>query len=118
MCGIPHHALDVYMQKLIKHGFLVAICEQSDGGPDKIKNRDITRLYVKHHLHANFQSVTPGTLTEENHLEATENNYLAAINFPHDFESNEKAEIGLAWLQISTGEFGMSKSNRMPTFQN
>jgi DNA mismatch repair protein MutS len=42
---------------------------------------------------------------------------LAAINFPHDFETNEKAEIGLAWLQISTGEFGMSKSNRMPTFQ-
>ena len=94
MCGVPVHALDGYLERLIRKGFRVAICEQMEdpaeakrrGGSKAVVRRDVTRL------------VTPGTLTEETLLDARSHNYLAAVT-----EISDKC--GLAWLDMSTGDF-------------
>ncbi len=100
MCGVPFHSYDSYMAKLIREGFKVAICEQTEtpaeakarakaaGKPASkaLVNRDVVRV------------VTQGTLTEDNLLDARENNYLAAL-------SEIAGQYGLAWLEISTGDF-------------
>ncbi len=93
MCGIPFHAYESYLAKLIKQGFKVAICEQTEDpkeakkrGAKSVVNREIVRL------------VTAGTLTEDNLLDAKKNNFLMAI-------SNISATLGTAWIDISTGEF-------------
>ena len=88
MAGIPHHALDSYLGKLIRKGYKVAICEQLSE-PQKGKGlveRDVVRV------------VTPGTVIEPQLLEAKANNYLAAL-----VSEDEKA--GLAYVDISTTEF-------------
>ncbi len=87
MCGVPYHALDNYLSKLVKAGHKVAICEQVED-PKKSKGivkRDIIRI------------VSPGTLTES--ISERTNNYLASVY--HD------ASWGLAFLDLSTGEFSM-----------
>ena len=92
MAGIPHHALDSYLAKLIRKGYKVAICEQLSE-PQKGKGlveRDVVRV------------VTPGTVIEPQLLEAKVNNYLAAL-VPED----EKA--GLAYVDISTTEFATAQ---------
>ncbi|MDR4503684.1 MAG: DNA mismatch repair protein MutS [Candidatus Scalindua sp.] len=96
MAGIPHHAADSYIQKLIQTGYKVAVCEQlqengrkspSTGGGEKgIVERDVVRV------------ITPGTLTEDAMLNDTDNNYLLSI-FLHD------DIVGLSWVDISTGKF-------------
>ena len=94
MCGVPVHALDGYLERLIRKGFRVAICEQMEdpaeakrrGGSKAVVKRDVTRL------------VTPGTLTEETLLDARSHNYLAALAEVSD-------TLGFAWLDMSTGEF-------------
>jgi DNA mismatch repair protein MutS len=88
MCGVPHHSMDLYLAKLIRAGKKVAICEQMED-PSVAKGivrRDITRI------------VTPGTILEENVLDAKLNNYLASIY------RNGNA-VGLAYLDLSTGVF-------------
>lgn len=87
MCGVPHHACDVYLKKLIDKGFMVAICEQTED-PSQAKGlvkREIVRV------------VTPGTLIESSMLDETQNNYISAIFY------NEK-EISICMTDISTGE--------------
>jgi len=86
MAGIPVKSLDTYLMRLVKKGFKAAICEQlTDPRESKgIVERGIVRI------------VTPGTLTEENALDARANNYLAAI-------SVGKEEAGLAYVDLSTG---------------
>ena len=87
MCGVPHHALDGYLAKLIRAGRKAAVCDQMED-PASVKGivrREITRV------------VTPGTVTEENILDAGRNNYLAAIYKGRTW--------GLALLDLSTGEF-------------
>lgn len=87
MCGVPHHACDVYLKKLIDKGFMVAICEQTED-PSQAKGlvkREIVRV------------VTPGTLIESSMLDETQNNYICAIFF------NEN-EISICMTDISTGE--------------
>ena len=94
MCGVPVHALDGYLERLIRKGFRVAICEQMEdpaeakrrGGSKAVVRRDVIRL------------VTPGTLTEETLLDARSHNYLAAVTEVGD-------KCGLAWLDMSTGDF-------------
>ena len=93
MCGVPYHAYEMYMQRLIKMGYKVAICEQMEDpaeakkrGYKAIVRRDVIRL------------VTPGTVTEDTILEAKRNNFIAAIYV-------RTAEIGLSWLDLSTGDF-------------
>ena len=74
MAGVPFHAADSYLAKLIRHGFRVAVCEQVEDpeeakkrGPKSVVKREVVRL------------VTPGTLTEETLLDARRHNYLAAL---------------------------------------
>jgi len=94
MCGVPVHALDGYLERLIRKGFRVAICEQMEdpaeakrrGGSKAVVRRDVIRL------------VTPGTLTEESLLDARTHNYLAAA-------TEVSGQCGLAWLDMSTGDF-------------
>lgn len=88
MCGVPYHAVDNYIAKLIEKGFKVAVCEQLED-PALAKGlveRDVIRV------------ITPGTVIEERMLEEDANSYIAAILL------GEKA-IGLAYADVSTGEF-------------
>ena len=88
MAGFPHHALDTYLPKLIRAGRRVAICDQLEDPKTtkKLVKRGITEL------------VTPGVAISDNVLSYKENNFLAAIHFG-------KAACGIAFLDISTGEF-------------
>ncbi|MEM8795233.1 MAG: DNA mismatch repair protein MutS [Pseudomonadota bacterium] len=97
MCGVPVHAADDYLQKLIAGGHRVAVCEQLEDpleakkrGSKAVVKRDVVRL------------VTPGTLTEENLLDAGSNNFLASL-------SHVKADgdhgYALSWVDLSTGLF-------------
>ena len=96
MCGIPISAIDQYLPKLIKSGNKVAICQQSNNQIDQnnkqIVERKITRI------------ITSGTITDDNLLDAKNNNFLLSIFF-----NNNK--IGLAWCDISTGETFYSCAN-------
>src|SRR3974390_2712273 len=88
MCGVPYHAAENYISKLIRKGFKVAICEQMEDPrlAKKLVRREVTRI------------VTPGTATESSLLRSHENNYLAAV-YP------DGARAGLAHVDVSTGEF-------------
>ena len=88
MCGVPHHAADGYLVRLIAKGFRVAICEQMElpSPGKKLVRREITRI------------VTPGTATDSNMLRSRENNYLAAV-------ARNKDRAGVAYVDVSTGEF-------------
>ncbi len=88
MAGFPHHALDTYLPKLIRAGKRVAICDQLEDPKttNKLVKRGITEL------------VTPGVSINDNILNYKENNFLAAIHFG-------KSACGVAFLDISTGEF-------------
>ena len=95
MAGFPHHQLEGYLSKLITQGFRVAICEQVED-PKKAKGlvkRDITRV------------VTPGTLTDDALLDPRESNYLAAVAADAKPLTASDAQCGLAWVELSTGEF-------------
>jgi len=95
MCGVPIHAANDYLNKLIRLGHRVAICEQMEDpaeakkrGSKSVVRRDVVRL------------VTPGTLTEDDHLDARSANYLAALAMVRHGET----DFALAWADISTGE--------------
>lgn len=90
MCGVPHHASDGYIGKLVKKGYRVAICEQVED-PRKAKGlvkREVVRV------------VSPGTLIDSNFLEANEPSFLLSLA-----EYSNKPLVGAALLDISTGEF-------------
>lgn len=93
MCGVPFHAYETYLSRLIKHGFKVAICEQMEDpkeakkrGAKSVVKRDVIRL------------VTAGTLTEENLLDSRRNNFLLSLDKTGDM-------LGVSWLDLSTGDF-------------
>ncbi len=93
MCGVPVHAAETYLARLIRHGFRVAVCEQMEEAAEAKKRGSkagIRRAVVR--------IVTPGTLTEENLLDARRSNYLAAL-------AEVGGELALAWLELSTGGF-------------
>ena len=102
MCGVPIHRADEYLQRLIKQGYRVAVCEQLEDpaearkrGPKAVVKRDVVRL------------VTPGTITEEALLEAKARNYLTAIfcETPREIGAfSPEARLALASLDLSTGE--------------
>ncbi|MDE6758569.1 MAG: DNA mismatch repair protein MutS [Clostridia bacterium] len=94
MCGVPYHAADGYIAKLVQKGYKVAICEQLSE-PEKGKKlveRDVVRV------------ITPGTVIEDNILDDKKNNYLACIC------ADEKC-YAMAWLDVSTGEFNTIQSD-------
>ena len=88
MCGVPFHAAEGYIARLIQRGYRVAICEQmEEAGPGKkLVRREVTRV------------VTPGTATDSNLLRSHENNYLGAVYLKGD-------RCGIAYADLSTGEF-------------
>ncbi|MGV1015233.1 MAG: DNA mismatch repair protein MutS, partial [Methyloceanibacter sp.] len=98
MCGVPVHAADDYLQRLIAQGHRVAVCEQIEDpaeakkrGPKSVVRRDVVRL------------VTPGTLTEETLLDARAHNFLTAL-FRGAQKDGGEADYALASLDISTGD--------------
>jgi DNA mismatch repair protein MutS len=98
MCGVPHHACENYLNKLIKLGHKVAICDQMET-PEEAKKRGGYKAVVKRDV---IRVVTPGTLTEDTLLDASATNYLLALNL------GKAGTIALAWCDISTGEIYFS----------
>jgi len=92
MCGVPYHAAEGYIARLIGRGYRVAICDQvEEASPGKkLVRREVTRI------------VTPGTATDAHLLRSHENNYLAAI-------SRGGTRAGLAYVDVSTGEFRVTE---------
>ena len=95
LAGFPHHSVDVYLPKLVQAGYRVAICEQLEkpSKEKKIVKRDVTEV------------VTPGVTTNETILNSGKNNFLCAVSI-------EGNRIGLAFLDISTGEFIVHEGNQ------
>ena len=93
MCGVPVHAADSYLSRLIRKGFRVAVCEQTEA-PAEAKKRGGKSVVRR----AVVRLVTPGTLTEETLLDARANNYLAVL-------ARVRGDHALAWLDLSTAEF-------------
>ncbi len=103
MCGVPAHAAEGYLERLIGKGFRVAVCEQMEDpaeakkrGSKAVVARDVVRL------------VTPGTITEDTLLESRSNNYLAAL--ARIGGRSAEASMALAWLDISTGDFQVAET--------
>jgi len=90
MCGVPYHAVDGYIARLIRSGFKIAICDQMEqpGPGKKLVRREVVRV------------ITPGTATDVALLEARENNFLAAVA-----RHSSGSPAGLAFVDLSTGEF-------------
>jgi len=88
MCGFPHHALDNFLPKLVRAGRRVAICDQ-------LEDPKLTKKLVKRGI---TELITPGVSTNEHILNQKENNFLASLHL-------DKYKVGLALLDISTGEF-------------
>lgn len=103
MCGVPVHAADDYLQKLIACGYRVAVCEQTEDpaeakkrGSKSVVRRDVIRL------------VTPGTLTEDKLLDPSRANYLMALS---RIKGSHEDLFALAWIDISTGVFRVSQAH-------
>ena len=92
MAGVPHHALDGYIRRLIKAGKRVAICDQvSEPRPGQIVQREVTHI------------VSPGTIGDVNMLDAKRNNFLAALH------PGAKSGHGFAFLDLTTGDFRLTE---------
>ncbi len=92
MCGVPHHAAASYISKLVRKGYRVAICEQSEPAAKGVKlvKRDVVRI------------ITPGTAVDPQLSDAKEPVYLAAVSMVGD-------HVGAAFLEVSTGEFSATE---------
>ena len=91
MCGIPYHAAEGYIAKLIENGYKVAICEQlTEPKKGQLVERDVIRI------------ITPGTVIDSELISDAKNNYLASVY-------KDKFNIGLSYLDISTGEMFLTE---------
>lgn len=102
MCGVPIHAADGYLEKLIRLGHRVAVCEQLEDpsearkrGSRAVVRRDVVRL------------VTPGTLTEDSLLDSRSNNFLVAVVY-----IKADGDVAIAWADISSGELAVTSATR------
>src|ERR1017187_5267133 len=99
MCGIPHHAAEGYIGKLLKHGRKVAICDQlEEAQPGKLVKRDVTQI------------LSPGTHFDTHLLQAERNNFLAAIC--------SDGKFGLALVDLTTGDFKVTELSSVEQLQN
>jgi DNA mismatch repair protein MutS len=105
MCGVPVERSEEYLHRLIAQGFRVAVCEQTED-PAEAKKRG-AKSVVKRGV---VRLVTPGTITEDTLLDAKRNNWLLAVSRVKS--SEDDASYGLAWLDISTGEFRVAETDR------
>jgi DNA mismatch repair protein MutS len=93
MCGVPVHSHEAYLSRLIRQGFKVAVCEQTED-PAEAKKRGAKSVVER----GVVRVITPGTLTEDALLDARSHNYLAAL-------AEAQGELALAWLDLSTADF-------------
>ncbi|MGJ7033393.1 DNA mismatch repair protein MutS [Niabella hirudinis] len=96
LAGFPHHSLDTYLHKLVKAGYRVAICDQLE---DPKQAKGIVKRGVT-------EMLTPGTAVNDKLLEHNSNNFLAGIHFA------DNDQFGLAFLDLSTGEFFVAEGDR------
>lgn len=94
LAGFPHHALNTYLPKLVKAGLRVAICDQ-------LEDPKLTKTIVKRGV---TELITPGVAMNDEVLSSTSNNFLCAIHFG-------KANMGVSFLDVSTGEFLTAQGN-------
>jgi DNA mismatch repair protein MutS len=105
MCGVPHHAVDIYIGRLIKKGFKVAVCEQMED-PKTVKGvvkREVVRV------------ITPGTILNPSLLGEKENNFFISL-YPH--QGSQSTGYGLAVIDISTGDFRVGEFTGSPEKPN
>lgn len=95
LAGFPHHALDTYLHKLVKAGYRVAICDQ-------LEDPKLAKGIVKRGV---TEMITPGIATNDKLLEHNQNNFLCGLHFSDD-------KLGIAFLDISTGEFFMAEGDK------
>ena len=95
MCGVPFHAAQSYLSRLIKQGFKVAIAEQLDSSAEEMKNQKIFKRDV-------VRIITPGTIIEESLLDSKNNNNLLSIFFV-------KGDLSLSWVDMTTGGIKVEK---------
>ena len=100
MCGVPVHSYDSYLQRLIRRGFKVAICEQVED-PALAKKRG-AKAVVKREV---VRVVTPGTLLEDTLLDARSNNFLVSV-------ARAEGGLAVAWADVSTGEVSVTPTER------
>jgi DNA mismatch repair protein MutS len=100
MCGVPYHAAEGYMAKLIKAGKRAAICDQiGEAIPGRIVQREVTQI------------ISPGTISDVNLLDSSRNNYLAAI-----FEKSSR--FGFAFVDLSTGDFRLTEAENLAQLED
>ncbi|TNC82600.1 MAG: DNA mismatch repair protein MutS [Oleiphilus sp.] len=102
MAGVPYHAAENYIAKLVRSGISIAVCEQT-GDPANSKG-PVERKVVR--------VVTPGTLTDEAFLEERRDNLLCAIHY------DQQERFGLAWLDLSSGRFSVTEANSIEALRS
>src|SRR5579859_4643019 len=93
MAGIPYHAADGYIARLVEKGYHVAVVDQMEPPGKKLVRREVTRV------------ITPGTVVEPGMLDQRQNNYLLALTPETERGAETWARVGLAYVDITTGEF-------------
>ncbi len=93
MCGVPYHSATHYINRLLKKGYSIAICEQLES-PEEAKKRGYKSVVRREVM----QIITPGTLMEEKLLDSKNTNYLTSI-------AEEKGNYSIAWVELTTGDF-------------
>ena len=101
LAGFPHHSLNTYLPKLVKAGMRVAICDQ-------LEDPKMTKTIVKRGV---TELITPGVSLNDEVLQSKTNNFLAAVHFDTSSRSATKKQLGISFLDISTGEFLVAQGN-------
>ncbi|MDC0085828.1 DNA mismatch repair protein MutS [Polaribacter sp.] len=101
LAGFPHHSLNTYLPKLVKAGMRVAICDQ-------LEDPKMTKTIVKRGV---TELVTPGVSLNDEILHTKTNNFLAAVHFDTSTRSGTKKQLGISFLDISTGEYLTAQGN-------
>ena len=101
LAGFPHHSLNTYLPKLVKAGMRVAICDQ-------LEDPKMTKTIVKRGV---TELVTPGVSLNDEVLHTKTNNFLAAVHFDTSTRSGTKKQLGISFLDISTGEYLTAQGN-------
>lgn len=97
MCGVPHHAAEPYIAKLVEKGYKVAVCEQ-------MEDPSLAKGLVKREI---IKVITPGTITSDGAIKAKENNYLASLY-------GGRSSVGLAYVDLTTGDFNTTEIPNTP----
>lgn len=101
LAGFPHHSLNTYLPKLVKAGMRVAICDQ-------LEDPKMTKTIVKRGV---TELVTPGVSLNDEVLQTKTNNFLAAVHFDTSSRSTTKKQLGISFLDVSTGEYLVAQGN-------